>query len=141
MNIDDENSSKSIWSSISDPSTFSQSSISISFTSTSSSSDILQVNVSDDNDSSIFSTSSDESNDTMERFVASYFYADSEVLGNNTNGYDSDIDAPGQAAAQRWERQPNQFGYSFGNFMECNYYKQFLCPEVREQTYLQSKNP
>ena len=137
---DDEDSSSSSGSSTGGSSSSASFSASMSFSSRScySSSDILQTDSSNDNDSFTFSTSSDDSHDTMDRFMESYFNCDGKVLDTEDDIFYSDEEEQGQEAGQMQERRSNQFGYSFGNFMECNYYRQFLCPEVREQTYIQS---
>lgn len=38
----------------------------------------------------------------------------------------------------RKERRPNRWGYTLGNWMRSAYYKNFLAPDVRQQTYEQS---
>ena len=48
------------------------------------------------------------------------------------------IDEDCEHVDQRKERSPNMFGYKIGDYMNCNYYRKFLCPEVREVTYLKS---
>lgn len=88
------------------------------------------IDMSDD-DSSISSSSSDESEDTMDRFMEGFF--DEEAMEFDADGSSDDY-VEGETS-QRRERRANQFGYFFGNFMDCNYYRQFLCPEVREKTY------
>ena len=97
---DDEDSSISSGPSTSGSSNPVSSSASTSFSSRSgrSSSDILQTDSSDDNDSFTFLTSSDESHDTMDRFMESYFNRDGKVLGTEDNIFDSDVEEQGQGA-------------------------------------------
>ena len=71
--------------------------------------------------------------------MTSYFDQDNridEYFGDFSGGwYNLEEDAE---IAERQERQPNRFGYSFGDFMASNYYRNFLHPSVRDKTYATS---
>jgi hypothetical protein len=49
------------------------------------------------------------------------------------------IDEDDEQVTQRKESSPNMFGYKIGDYMNCNYYRKFLCPEVREVTCQEAK--
>ena len=71
--------------------------------------------------------------------MSSYFDRDNyldEYFGDFSGGwYDLEEDAE---IVERRERQPNCFGYSFGDYMASNYYPKFLCPSARDKTYATS---
>jgi hypothetical protein len=48
------------------------------------------------------------------------------------------IDEDDEPVTQCKERSPNMFRYEFGDYMDCNYYRKFLFPEVRDITYQKS---
>jgi hypothetical protein len=50
-----------------------------------------------------------------------------------------DVD-DGGSCRRTFERLTNQYEYEFGDYLNCNYYRQFLCPERRPRTYEDSKS-
>jgi hypothetical protein len=101
-----------------------------------------------DDDSSISSIESNaRSEDTMDRFMASFFIRadpplDVDYLKDleeySTVGSTVDVDYGG--SRRRFDRLPNKYAYEFGDYLNCNYYRQFLCPERRPRMYEDSKS-
>jgi hypothetical protein len=103
-------------------------------------------------DDSSASSSSELSDDTMDRFMENYaltndiagaFSATIPTLIGVPSGamaLDFDEDEVGEHNPRRKERSANQFGYTLGDYMNCNYVRKFLGPEVRDITYQKSRN-
>ena len=97
-----------------------------------------------DDDSSISSSDSDStgsSDDMMDRILLRFsrsFHPPIRPLSGDEDATADMFDLFEENAEHprpRKQRCSNRFGYSFGDYMNCNYYRTFLCPEVREVTY------
>jgi hypothetical protein len=107
----------------------------------------------DDNSDDYSSISSMESNarseDTMDRFMASFFISadppqDAVYYLQDLEEYrtiSSTVDVgDGGSCRGTFERLPNQYEYEFGDYLNCIYYRQFLCPECHPCTFEDSKS-
>ena len=98
----------------------------------------------DSDDSSFSSLASSSSEDTITRHFDSCLETNnhpfhSTVRRDEFDDYDVDESGDMFVTPVR-QRSANQFGYEFGNFMQSPYYKDFLAPEVRERTRIQSRS-
>jgi hypothetical protein len=72
---------------------------------------------------------SSDSDDTMDRFMASQLSIDW------TGDSNLDRDIPPQR-----KRSSNRFAFQFGDYLDCNYYRKFLCQDIRDVTYEKSQD-
>eukprot|EP01082_Thalassiosira_pseudonana_P007063 g6219.t1 g6219 contig22:16423-17748(-) len=85
--------------------------------------------VDDDSSMSSSSTKSSDSDDTIDRFMASQLSID------GTGDSDVEPDIP-----PKRKRNSNKFSYKFGDFLDCNYYRKFLCQDIRDVIYEKSQD-
>jgi hypothetical protein len=102
----------------------------------------------DDSSLSSLSTIGDDTEDTTDRFFASFFVGgpdEEEVTVGEWGGYDEtdalldDYDEFDSLPRERTRRM-NRFPYVTGDIFKSNYYRQYLCPEKRERTYIESRD-
>lgn len=67
-------------------------------------------------------------------------FLDSEGGNSEDALWDTKFDEDFNEGIQKKQRAPNKYEFEFGVFTESNWYKQFLCPEVREHTYEESED-
>lgn len=100
--------------------------------------------------STINSEEIDGTEGTTDRFLPSVFISgagDEEELYHEEDDYDEtealldDLLEDGPPPSPRARtRAPNRFAYENGDIFKSNYYRQFLCPEKRPRTYVESHN-
>jgi hypothetical protein len=83
--------------------------------------------------SSSDSDSTDSSDNTMDRILLPSS-GDEDAAADMFDLFEEYAEHP----RPRKQRCSNRFGYSFGDYMNCNYYRTFLRPEVCEVTYHKS---
>jgi hypothetical protein len=100
-----------------------------------------------DNDSSLssLSTIGDDTEDTTDRFFASFFVGgpDEEEVTVGEGDYDETDDLLDDydetdtfdSLPRERTRRPNRFPYVSGDIFKSNYYRQYLCPEKREDVH------
>jgi hypothetical protein len=89
-------------------------------------------------DSDDLSMSSSSTDDTMDRFMSSYFStAGTGESGNGTGDSDDISDSDNR---QKRKRNSNRFQNQFGDYLDCNYYRKFLCPDIRDVVYEKSQD-
>ena len=113
-----------------------------------------------DCDLSQSSVDSDDSDDTMDKFMISFiskriaataqyspflFDMPTEVeefhdAGTSINTEIEELHDEGASISQnRRQRRSNRFEYKFGDYLNSNYFRKFLCPETRDITYEKSR--
>eukprot|EP01082_Thalassiosira_pseudonana_P001215 g1628.t1 g1628 contig10:2468934-2469824(-) len=100
-----------------------------SVSSLASASSVSSSDVDDDSSMPSSSTMSSDSDDTMDRFMASQLSIDW------TGDSNLDRDIPPQR-----KRSSNRFAFQFGDYLDCNYYRKFLCQDIRDVTYEKSQD-
>eukprot|EP00970_Alexandrium_tamarense_P001689 scaffold211_cov141-Alexandrium_tamarense.AAC.4 len=59
----------------------------------------------------------------------------SQLSIDGTGGSDLEPDIP-----PKRKRNSNKFQYKFGDFLDCNYYRKFLCQDIRDVIYEKSQD-
>jgi hypothetical protein len=103
----------------------------------------MDHNGDDSSISSSDSDSTDSSDDTMNRILLHF----RPILPSPQCGLHPEMKMPfdmfeedAEHPRPRKQRCSNRFGYSFGDYVNCNYCRTFFRPEVREVTYHKSRD-